>query len=157
MKIRLLPCLIVCISCITLLFSCENRRVEETKSPVPQVFTPQAPEDSLEPDSLVQQDGTDAELPDTTTEAKAKRRPMPTVAELKKITPNQEAKRALSNDAMQIYRMQPEAFFKFMQDRIPYYRGKGNLKTENDRLRIEITEQEMIIETPKGRKTFSMQ
>ena len=44
-----------------------------------------------------------------------------------------------------------------MQSRVPYYRGKGNLKTENDRLRIEITEKEMIIETPKGRKTFSMQ
>ena len=155
MKSRVLPCLFAVSS---FLFACESRKTEDAKTPVPQVFTPQESADSSEiiTDSLVQQDGTQTDIADTTTEAKVKREPMPTVAELKKVTPSQEAKRALSNDAMQIYRMKPEAFFKFMQSRIPYYRGKGHLKTENDMLRIEITEQEMIIETPKGRETFSM-
>ena len=158
MKIRFLPFLLVALSGPVCFMSCESRKSDEAKTPVPQVFTPANPEDSQEiiTDSLVQQDGTQAVLPDTTAEANAKREPMPTVAELKKVTPSQEAKRALSNDAMQIYRMQPEAFFKFMQGRIPYYKGKGNLKTENDMLRIEITAQEMIIETPKGRKVFPM-
>ena len=159
MKIGFLAYLLVALCALVCIMSCESRKNDEAKSPVPQVFTPVTPEDSQEiiTDSLVQQDDTQAALPDTTAEAKAKREPMPTVAELKKITPSQEAKRALSNDAMQIYRMQSEVFFKFMQGRIPYYRGKGNLKTENDMLRIEITAKEMIIETPKGRKTFPMQ
>lgn len=159
MKLRFFSYLLVALSTLVFSISCESRKAEEAKSPVPQVFTPATPEDSQDmiTDSLVQQDGTQAELPDTTAEAKAKREAMPTEAELKKITPSQEAKRALSNDAMQIYRMKPDAFFKFMQSRIPYYQGKGNLKAENDMLRIEITGKEMIIETPKGRKTFPMQ
>src|SRR5688572_32302838 len=159
MKICVLNFLVVASSALVCITSCESRNPQDAQQPIPQVFTPASPEDSEEiiTDSLVQQDGTQAALPDTTAEAEVKREPMPTVAELKKITPSQEAKRALSQDAMQIYKMQPDAFFKFIQGSIPYYRGKGNLKTENDMLRIEITAKEMIIETPKGRKIFPMQ
>ena len=86
-----------------------------------------------------------------------KPKPMPTIEELKRITPSQEAKRELNNDAMKAAQMKPEKFVEYMQSRISYYRGKGALKTENDMVRIQITAKEMQIETVKGKQTFPMQ
>ena len=89
--------------------------------------------------------------------AKTGRLPLPSQAELKTVTSGQQAKRELSNDAMKAFSMKPEAFTEYMQSRIPFYKGKGSLKAENDMVRIQITENEMKVETVKGATTFPMQ
>ena len=80
----------------------------------------------------------------------------PDLKNLHKISPNQEAKRALTNDAFKATKMELSEFGAFMQSRIPYYRNKGDLKFENDIVRIQITSEEMVIQTMKGRLTYPM-
>lgn len=136
------------------LYSCEARKAENAEKPVPQVFTPSEETPVTTPENnTVTRPETDSQPAEP---APVKRAPMPTVAELKKVTPSQEAKRALNNDAMQAFRMKPEAFKTFMQSRIPYYRGKGYLKAENDLVRIEINIEEMRIQTAQETFTFPM-
>ena len=157
MKIRAFQIFPATVVLCCLLVSCESRQPEKVTEPTPQVFTPETTPDSVvEQLDTVAADGVKTE-PEPAQEAPVRKAaPLPSVAELKRITPGQEAKRELSNDAMQVYRMKPEAFFKYLQSRIPYYRGKGPLKAENDLVRLEITKTEMIVETPKGRQTFSL-
>ncbi|MBK0404844.1 hypothetical protein I5M27_17770 [Adhaeribacter sp. BT258] len=138
-------------------FSCENSRPENATQPheFEPVTSPdtaisaQTPVDS----HVVADTGNQPEIPETKTE----RQPMPTAEELKEVTPDQAAKRALHNDAMKAARMKPDAFVTYMKTRIPYYRGKGNLKAENDLVRIRINKTEMKIETMQGAQTFPMQ
>lgn len=135
------------------LFACDGRQPEKANSE-PQVFSPetegmpQTKTDSLSSSAPAK--------PEISSEPMPEPRKMPTVEELKKVTPSQEAKRALSTDAMKAYRMKPEEFSNYMKTRVAYYRGKGELKAENDVVKIEITASEMLIETPKGRQVFPM-
>ncbi len=158
MKQQQLSGLLVVIFSAFFLLSCETRQPETVTQPTPQVFTPGAEEDSVAAGSdTVSATPLPASPEEKTAAPEPAPKRLPTVAELKKVTPGQEAKRALSNDAMQIYRMKPDAFQDYMESRIPYYRGKGDLKAENDLVRLEITEKEMRIQTPRGLKTFPMQ
>src|SRR6478735_8904543 len=155
MKMRLSVFYFPAVIASACLFSCENRHAEKPEKPTPQVFTPEVET----PVSAGENDTTSTPETETLPEepVPVKRKPMPSVAELKKITPSQEAKRALSNDAMQIFRMKPDAFKDFMKSRIPYYQGKGELKAENDRVRIEVNAREMRVQTPKETYSFPMQ
>lgn len=160
MKIRALHRLPATVAVFCLLVACESRQPEKVTEPTPQVFTPETAPDPVsgQPDADTVAARAVNPVPEPAPELPANKPvPLPSVAELKKITPGQEAKRALSNDAMQVFRLQPDAFFKFLESRIPYYRGKGPLKAENDLVRLEITETEMIVETPKGRRIFPLQ
>ena len=138
-----------------LVFSCERRKPGE-HVPDPQTFEPSGEQQdntrTVEPDT-----DQNIAVPETPGIPSEKPKPMPTAEELKQITPSQEAKRELGNDAMKAAQMKPDEFVNYMKTRIPYYRGKGALKTENDMVRIQITENEMQIETVKGKQTFPMQ
>ncbi|KAA9331127.1 hypothetical protein [Adhaeribacter soli] len=136
------------------LFSCETRK-PENQQPEPQVFSPEA---EATPSVTTDTSATlNSEKPiQEETAPEPTPRKLPSREELKKITPSQEAKRALSADAMKAYRMKPEAFGAYMQTRIPYYRGKGDLKAQNDVVKIEINAEEMRIETAKGSQIFPM-
>ena len=141
--------------------SCETRK-PETQQPEPQVFSPETEETPAMPadtSGVLNAGEPTPEEPNQEETAPAPEpapRKLPTREELKKITPSQEAKRALSTDAMKAYRMKPEAFGAYMQTRIPYYRGKGDLKAQNDVVKIEIGAAEMRIETAKGSQAFPM-
>jgi hypothetical protein len=132
-----------------LLWACESKDHKEVPETKPRVFEPAAKEEST--DTMGSNNAADSKpLPPGPPK-------MPSETELKQITPSQEAKRALSNDAMKAYSMKPEEFSEYMKTKIPYYRGKGNLKAENDVVRIYISATQMQIESPKGSQTFPMQ
>lgn len=132
------------------LFSCSKENRQETSAKKPEVFTPAAEEiDTLQKDTA-----NSSEIVKETPKPGPKK--MPTIAELKTITPNQEAKRALTTDAMKAAEMSLTEFGDFMKSRIPYYRDKGELKFENDIVKIHITNTVMQLQTPKGSLTFPM-
>ena len=144
-----------CAALLLLVFSCESKKAAEVT--VPHNFDPveEVPDKTAVPvDSAEEQ--VEMERPADSV-GKPERPPMPTTEELKTVTPDQEAKRALNNDAMKAAQLKPEEFMAYMKTRIPYYRGKGNLKAENDLVRIRISKSEMQIETMKGTQTFPMQ
>jgi hypothetical protein len=139
------------------LTACEKKETTREATKTPQVFTPATEGNAVRSDSALTPEGN---LPGTTAEKanpKAGPAKLPTPAELKTITPSQEAKRALTNDAMKASEMSFQEFGDHMKSRIPYYRGKGDLKFENDIVRIRITKAEMQIETQRGSHTFPMQ
>lgn len=141
-------------SAVFLLFlcSCNHQKARQPEETTPQVFTPensQIPVDSIN------------ETEPTTEPEKHEQLPMniekPDLKKLGQLTPNQEAKRALTNDAFKATKMDLTEFGTYMQSRIPYYRNKGDLKFENDIVRIHINGKEMVIQTIKGRLTYPMQ
>ena len=146
----------------SVLVACEGRKPEKKPDPTPQVFVPAPAEDpASRPDTLpnhavASEPAPVPEVPAAPQPAASSRK-LPTKAELKTVSPAQEAKRSLSNDAMKAFSMKPEAFADYMKTRIPYYRGKGNLEIANDVVRITINAKEMQIETAKGRQVFPMQ
>ncbi|MFC5271415.1 hypothetical protein [Adhaeribacter terreus] len=144
-----------CAAMLFLVFSCESKK--PGKITAPQEFNPveEVPDKTAVKVDSVQEEA-EPEMPEIS-ETKAARKPMPTAAELKAVSPDLEAKRALNNDAMKAAQMKPDAFIAYMKTRIPYYKGKGNLKAENDMVRIRISKTEMKIETVKGSQTFPMQ
>ena len=132
--------------------ACERKNSNETKAK-PQVFEPDRREevsDTLSPEEY-------APLDNPKPMPSVERQKMPTKAELKHVTPSQEAKRELSADAMKAYSMKPDEFASYMKTRIPYYKSKGDLKAENDVVRIQITGKEMKIESAGITQTFPMQ
>ena len=135
---------------IAFLLSCAKENKQETSAAKPEVFTPAAEET----DTLQNETSDSAGIITGAPIAGPKK--MPTIAELKTITPNQEAKRALTNDAMKAAEMSLVEFGEHMKGRIPYYRDKGELKFENDIVKIHITNREMQLQTPKGSLTFPM-
>lgn len=135
---------------IAFLFSCTKENKQETSATKPEVFTPA----TEEKDTVQKESADSAEIVTETPKTGPKK--MPTIAELKTITPNQEAKRALTTDAMKAAEMSLTEFGDFMKSRIPYYRDKGELKFENDIVKIHITKTEMQLQTPKGSLTFPM-
>lgn len=134
------------------LAACEKKTENREADKRPQVFTPETEEKATPADSTAPPDSV------TSQPAKPATGPVkrPTPAELKTITPNQEAKRSLTNDAMKADEMSFQEFGEYMKGRIPYYRGKGDLKFENDIVRIQISQAEMLIESARGRVTFPM-
>ena len=153
MKKQVLSSILIAFFPVILFSACEKKKPETITTSQPEEFNPV----EEEPDRTATAEiDTQENIPEAETIV-PERKLMPTVEELKTVTPSQEAKRELSNDAMKAAQMKPEKFAEYMQSRIPYYRGKGNLKAENDMVRIQITKKEMTIETIKGRQTFPMQ
>jgi hypothetical protein len=139
---------------LVLVSSCESRKPENVTQP--KEFEPDT-EVSAETSPDKTAVAVDSALDQESAISAPERKPMPTAEELKEITPDQKAGRALNNDAMKAAGMKPEEFIAYMKTRIPYYRGKGNLKAENDLVRVRIDKTEMKIETVKGSQTFPMQ
>jgi hypothetical protein len=140
--------------CALFLFaSCDQESKNQTKETKPEVFTPTTPENDTKADTagIANKKTQENKSPVTALQK------LPSRVELKNITPNQEAKRALTNDARKAAEMSLPEFGDFMKSRIPYYQGKGELKFENDIVKIHITNTEMRLQTPKGMLTFPMQ
>ena len=139
-----------------LLIACEPKKAETVSAVKPRDFDPVAEETTSTPVTVQEEKILENNQPEPAPVAVPERKPMPTVAELQKITPEQEATRALNNDAMKAATMSFEKFGKYMQSRIPYYKNKGNLKAKNDFTFIQISSTEMQIETAKGRLVYPM-